>query len=249
MKKLSCMLFILMFPLLGLAQTRPAIEWVTVPGGTFMMGSPETEEMRGTDEVLHPVTVSSFQMSKYEITFEQYDQFCEATGKVKPDDRGYGRSRRPVMGVSWEEARAFAEWMGCRLPTEAEWEYACRAGSTTPFSSGQKLSVLAANFWSYDPDNIVYPDAMETKPVGMFEANSFGLMDMYGNVYEWCSDYYGNYPSTAQTNPVGPASGTGRIFRGGDCRAHSGLCRSAFRGSSSFPDYRHCLIGIRLVKK
>lgn len=230
------------------AQQRPVIQWVNIPGGTFVMGSPEDEVMRGLDERTHTVSLNGFQMSATEVTFQQYDAFCDATNHAKPVDNGFGRGQRPVIHVSYEDAKAFAEWMGCRLPTEAEWEYACRGGSGATYSFGNSISPLDANMWEYDPSHVVYPEQMETKTVGVYSPNAFGLYDMHGNVYEWCSDWYGDYPGSAQTNPQGPSSGSGRVFRGGDCGAHKGLCRSAFRGSSSFRDYNKCLIGIRLVR-
>ena len=102
------------------ANTKPNIEWVTIPAGSFIMGSPTDEGERGSDETQHKVSLSTFKMSKYEITFEQYDVFCEATGRYKPFDEYWGRDKRPVINVSWNDAEAFAKWMNCRLPTEAE---------------------------------------------------------------------------------------------------------------------------------
>jgi len=229
---------------------KPVIEWIEIPAGTFMMGSPASEVNRKSDEIQHPVTLSAFRISRYQITFEQYDLFCEAVKKEKPIDEGWGRKNRPIIHVNWFDATAFAEWMGCRLPTEAEWEYACRAGTTTPFSTGENLTTAQANYNGNFPYHN-YPKGIfraRTVPVGSFDPNPWGLYDMHGNVWEWCNDWYDNFPSTEQTDPAGPESGTFRIFRGGGWRNYAQLCRSAFR-YKYFPDHRHFNIGFRLVSK
>ena len=123
---------------------KPTIEFVDIPGGTFMMGSPVTEKERQDDEIQHEVTLSAFKMSKYCITYAQYDEFCEATGRKKP--WGFKRGNMPVSQITWYDAQAFAEWMGCRLPTEAEREYATRANTTTPFYTGDSLTLDQAYF-------------------------------------------------------------------------------------------------------
>jgi formylglycine-generating enzyme required for sulfatase activity len=144
-----------------------------------------------------------------------------------------------VINISWDDATAFAKWMGCRLPTEAEWEYACRAGSTTPFNTGENLTTSQANYGSD-----------QTRTVGTLTSNAFGLYDMHGNVWEWCSDWHGDYPSSPQTNPKGPSDGpltTLRVIRGGswnDKAPH--FCRSASRNKNR-PGSVYLNIGFRLV--
>jgi formylglycine-generating enzyme required for sulfatase activity len=227
------------------------VEWVDIPAGTFMMGSPKTEMERGENEgPQHQVTLSGFKMSKYAVTFAQYDAFCEATGRSKPSGEGWGRGNRPVIKVSWDDATAFAEWMGCRLPTEAEWEYACRAGTSTPFNTGDCLSTAQANYSGNNPySNCVKGSYLgRTQPVGSYAPNAWGLYDMHGNVWEWCSDWYGSYSSFHQTNPTGPASGSYRVLRGGCWFNFGRNCRSAFRHyivPYNRYDYDGC--GFRLV--
>jgi len=230
---------------------KPEIEWANIPEGTFMMGAPAGEVEREKDETPHQVTISAFKMSKYEVTFNQYDAFCEATGREKPGDEGWGRGRRPVINISWDDANAFATWLGCRLPTEAEWEYACRAGSATvlPFNTGDNLTTQQANYNGYISYNGnafgVY--RLKTVPVGSFAPNAWGLYDMHGNVCEWCSDWYAYYSNASQTDPKGPASGIRKILRGGSWCARAGRCRSAFR-DGTYPESRISRCGIRLVK-
>ena len=207
-----------MFLSASFGQNKPNIEWVDIPAGTFIMGSPKSEFKRQDDERQHHVTLSAFKMSKYEVTFEQYDLFCDATGRKRPSDNGWGRGNRPVVNIGWDDATAFAEWMGCRLPTEAEWEYACRDGKTTPFSTGDTLTTSHANFNGiYYINNTAIGEYREkTLPVGSFAPNAWGLYDMHGNVWEWCSDWYGVYSKKAQINPKGPISGDRRVIRGGN---------------------------------
>lgn len=243
MKNLLVLLLFLIFDTSTLfAQNKPVIEWVDIPAGTFVMGSPVTEKGREDNEAQHQVTLSAFKMSKYEVTFEQYDVFCEATGRKKPDDNGV-RGNHPVVNVSWNDANDFAQWMGCRLPTEAEWEYSCRAGSTTIFNSGDCLSKAVANFGcGFSQIGCCTP----TLPVGSLAPNVWGLYDMHGNVWEWCLDWYSTYPKTLQVNPAGPTTGTQRICRGGGWYWTEGDCRSAERNPLS-PNELNYFMGFRLV--
>lgn len=229
---------------------KPIIEMMTVLDGTFTMGSPENEAGRISDELQHDVILKSFRISKYEITFEQYDAFCDATKRKKPDDNGWGRGKRPVVNVTWNDANAFAKWMDCRLPTEAEWEYACRAGSATAFSTGACISTKQANF----NGTIGYNDCAKgetstmTKEAGSFAPNKFMIYDMHGNVWEWCSDWYGPYEKFSQKNPKGPDFGDEKVYRGGSWSNVSSICRSACRGHMS-PEMSSNDVGFRIVTR
>jgi hypothetical protein len=141
------------------------------------MGSktPEISLLKKSD-LQRKINIKAFKMSKYEITFDQFDQFCLATARKKPRDK-WGRGKMPVHLVTWNDAKSFADWMGCRLPTGAEWEYACRAGTTTPYNTGEEINSSQANI-----------KGKGTMPVGSFAPNAWGLYDMHGNVWEWCSN-------------------------------------------------------------
>jgi sulfatase modifying factor 1 len=227
---------------------KPNIEFVDIPAGTFTMGSPSSEKERQDDELQHEVTLSAFKMSKYCITYEQYDLFYEATGRKKP----WGRERGnfPVTQVTWYDANAFAKWMGCRLPTEAEWEYAARANTTTPFYTGDCLTSEQANFNGKEP----YINCEKGKnrkialPVGSFPPNPFGLYDMHGNIWEWTNDWYGEYDVNNKNNPKGPDTGTKKVDRGGGFYDPAWRCRSACRGGGTPPGNKGTGTSFRLVK-
>ena len=161
-------------------------EMVTIPAGSFQMGY----AWRGKEEPIHEVRIASFELSKYEVTFEEYDAFTDATGRERAYDAGWGRGRRPVFGVSWDDAVAYTQWLSSqtgenyRLPSEAEWEYAARAGSTTHYSWGDDLGHNRANCRNCGSQW----DGKKTAPVGSFSANRWGLHDMHGNVHEWVQD-------------------------------------------------------------
>jgi formylglycine-generating enzyme required for sulfatase activity len=227
---------------------KPVVEWVSIAEGRFMMGSLASDVKGQQKDEQHEVELSAFMMGKYAVSFEQYDMYCEAVGCEKPDDNGWGRGKRPVINVNWYDAKAFADFMGCRLPTEAEWEYACRAGSTTKFYTGNTIAPSVANFRGGDPYNTeATKDFMgKTMPVGSYAPNAWGLYDMHGNVCEWCMDFFSEFSSERVRNPRGPLSGKLKIARGGDWSSFADVIYSASR-YFSFPDEKSQCLGFRLV--
>jgi len=224
-------------------QGNPLPNMVRIQGGTFMMGSPKSEVGRETNEKRHSVTVSSFMMSRYEVTVEEYEEFCKSTGKAMPDAPSFNANwqdkKHPMVYVSWDDATAYCAWMSkttgntYRLPTEAEWEYACRAGSPTPFTTGDNLTTDQANYNGEQPYNGnkkgVYHG--KTLPVGSLSANAYGLYDMHGNVWEWTASLYKN--------------STNRVLRGGSWNNFASNCRVAYRNYCT-PGYHNSDIGFRL---
>ncbi len=201
-----------------------------VPAGTFTMGSPEDEAGRDDDEgPQHRVTVSAFRMLRHEVMNAQYRRLVPDHQKEEPPDW-------PVTEVSWYDAAAFAAWLGARLPTEAEWEYAARGGTT-----GARYGEFDEVAW-YDENNGAGPG-----PVMEKKANAWGLHDMLGNVWEWCADWYGEYAAPPQTDPTGPKGGAGRVLRGGSWSGPARVLRSADR-SWDVPGLRVGYIGFRVVR-
>ena len=234
--------------------------FIWIPPGTFTMGSPSTEEDRGVDEGPQTlVTISKgFWMSKYELTQAEY----VAVVGVNPSDFS-SEAQRPVETVSWADATNYcaklttreltagrlATGYEYRLPTEAEWEYACRAGTITATAYGESLSSTQANFNGVYPYGGAAPGLYldTTTKVGAYAPNAWGLYDMHGNVWEWCSDWYArSLPGGEVTDPKGPATGENRVLRGGGWRYSAVVCRSAARGFYS-PAGRVNGFGIRLV--
>lgn len=177
-----------------------------------------------------------------------YDWGLHYTGSQWVPVAGY--ENHPVINVTWYGATEFATYAGGTLPTEAQWEYACRGNTTTPFNTGACLTNAQANYyWAYPYSTCtntvtIYPGA--TQAVGSYTANAYGLHDMHGNVWEWCGDWYGSYPTTAQTNPTGATTGSSRVSRGGSWSRTAQYCRSAFRYYDG-PDYSDGAIGFRVV--
>jgi formylglycine-generating enzyme required for sulfatase activity len=229
---------------------------VYMPPDKFMMGSPPNEKGRYSDEgPQHRVEISrGFYMGVTEVTQAQYRAIMGSNpSHFKGDEK-----ELPVESISWNDAAEFCkklsqkEGKAYRLPTEAEWEYACRAGTTTPFNTGETISTEQANY----NGNYVYGTGRKgvyrgkTIAVGSFEANAFGLYDMHGNVWEWCSDWYDtDYYSKSGDLAVDPENTQktdSRVFRGGLWSAYPGFCRSASRDGSAL-DYRSSSIGFRVV--
>lgn len=219
-----------------------------IPAGTFLMGSPQDEPERGRDEQQHSVTISRpFYMGATLVTAAEYQT-------VTGGRPAHGREGKLPAEVSWRDAVRFCKALSqntgrmFRLPTEAEWEYACRAGTTTPFNTGALITTDQAN---YD-GKFVYPGGQpgiyrhEPTPVRTFKPNAWGLYDMHGNAYQWCSDWYGKYPAGPVTDPQGPNSGADRVIRGGKYGSGPRYIRSAARYSYT-PNNASVVFGFRIV--
>jgi formylglycine-generating enzyme required for sulfatase activity len=224
----------------------PAMIWL--PGGTFTMGDDWSD--RDNEKPAHPVTLSHFGIGQYPITFAEYDRFCEAIGREKPNDRNWGRDRRPVIYVSWDDTQAYCRWLSqqtsqdYRLLTEAQWEYACRAGSEAAYCFGDDENQLRDHAW-YGEDW----GKGSTHPVGEKQGNAWGLHDLHGNVWEWVGDWYASdyYRQSPSENPSGPESGSSRVIRGGSWYDDAEGCRSAYRYRRG-PGSRGYDLGFRLAR-
>jgi len=264
------------------SQEAAPLEMVAIPSGSFLMGSPETESERYDDESpQHEVTVQSFFLSKYPITQAQWREVArlpQVNRELDPDQSGFKGDRLPVESVSWQRAVEFCDRLSAvtgrtyRLPTEAEWEYACRAGTTTPFHLGETITTHLANY-----DGSVYQqeskgqDRKQTTNVGSFPPNAFGLYDMHGNVWEWCLDHWHENYDGAPTDGsawldqsvlltetrerittessdslTAEDEGESHVIRGGSWYFNPGYCRSAYR-YGIHPVDRSSNIGFRVV--
>ena len=239
-----------------LADGRPGPAMVVIPAGTYVMGSPEDEPERYSDEDQRTVTIKQpFLLGETAVTFAEYDRFCDAEGvqergwlknlfsnntrPQKPNDRGWGRGDRPVINVSWHDANAYCQWLSeqtgeyYHLPSEEQWEYACRAGTTGPFWFGDQITTDQVNYNGDRP----YADGSkgevrgQTVPVKALPANSWGLYQMHGNVWEWCEDERGEY----------------RVLRGGSWFRYGWNARSAQR-NAHHPGFRDVDYGFRLAR-
>jgi len=250
------------------------MKFVLIPAGAFMMGSPSSEPNRDSDETQHRVTLTKpYYMQTTEVTQGQWKAVMGtmtmtiARGCLFPTHHQVETSKNPsyfnscgddcpVENVSWNDCQLFIQKLNkkegtneYRLPTEAEWEYACREGTTTPFNTGNCLSTHNGNY------NGNYPYVgcskgqyrMGPLPVASFSPNAWGLYDMHGNVSEWCAGWYGEYLNKAVTNPEGPVSGTYRVLRGGSWGIDENGCRSANRYRPT-PGVKSNTYGFRLAR-
>jgi formylglycine-generating enzyme required for sulfatase activity len=245
----------------------PAMVWLR--GGQFTMGQDDSQW--DWEKPAHPVEVSAFSIGQYPLTFDEYDRFCEDTSREKPNDQGWGRGRRPVINISWDDAQAYCNWLNgqqktgtYRLLTEAEWEFACRAGSETRWSCGDNEKQLVGYAWYFENAQ------GKTHPVGEKKPNAWQLHDMHGNVWEWCADWFdentyeeraaptsraaqsrsdgrGEAAAAYIVDPTGPGTGSRRVVRGGSWNRGAGDCRSAYR-SGGGPSDRYDDLGFRLSR-
>ncbi len=242
-------------------------DWmVFVEGGTYTQGSPDAEPGRSFDEgPRREVSVSAFLLAKREVTFDEYDEYCSATGKPRPDDKGWGRWSRPVINLTWRDAVEYCNWRskkdgmkpaylvagntvtcdwavdGYRLPTEAEWEYAARGGKKArglPYSGGGDPELVA--WYNLNSGN-------RTHPGGGKDPNELGLHDMSGNVWEWCWDWYAGYPPGRTGDPRGPDDAALRVVRGGSYFNVASNLRPAKRWFVD-PAHKFDYLGFRLAR-
>ena len=243
---------------------------VLIPAGKFQMGSPETEAERETKELLHEVSISKpFYMGAYEVTQAEWQKVTGKASQALFDAKNGGGPDHPVENVKWYDMVDWCNRLSAlpaekkagrtyRLPTESEWEYACRAGTTTPFHYGKSLASTESNFNGTFPygDAAKGPYLRRTEKVGSHTPNAWGLYDMHGNVAEWCSDWYDPdyYRDSPKADPKGPPKGVlptdykdfYRVARGGCWLDEARACRSAYR-FRAMPHDAYQLIGFRVV--
>jgi formylglycine-generating enzyme required for sulfatase activity len=263
-KRYTIVTFIYLFIIIcgikeALAQETPekftnsqGMDFVLIPPGSFMMGSPMDEFQRKNNEKPHHVTITKgFYLQTTEITQEQWKNI------MGENPSKFNRCPKcPVEFISWFDTQVFIQKLNqlehttkYRLPTEAEWEYACRANTDTPFYFGDYLSTDQANYNGNHPipGSPKGINRNHTIVVKSFPANQFGLYDMHGNVYEWCQDWYGEYSAEPTIDPSGIPSGYSRVSRGGGMSSYARRCRSANR-TKHLPGYVNFYIGVRLAK-
>lgn len=226
----------------------PGPQMVKIEGGWFDMGSNEGDN---DEKPVHRVYVDSFAIARYEITFDEFDRFCEMTNRPKPEDNGWGRGKRPVINVSWTDAGEYCNWLSSitgskfRLPTEAEWEFAAKGGNKNSgfrFSGSDNIDEVGWNSGN---------SGGNTHEAGTRKPNELDLYDMNGNVWEWCSDWYNEnyYGASPKENPRGPASGLYHTLRGGSWYSYgSRVCRTTVRVRDT-QDYKDNTAGFRVVRE
>jgi len=251
------------------AVSSPDMIWL--PGGTFTMGSPEGFG-EDREHPAHEVTLSHYAVGQHPVTVGEFRRFVAATGYRTEAEEGDGAyvydkkgdwnqkedaswlnpylsqdDTHPVVCISWNDAHAYCRWLSDQtgqtygLLTEAQWEHACRAGSDAAYSFGDDAEKLGAYAWYIDNAG----DG--TRPVGEKRPNGWHLYDMHGNIWEWCSDWYGDYPGEVEQDPNGPESGSNRVVRGGSWYYDADYCRSAYRYGLE-PSDRRGILGFRLSR-
>lgn len=237
------------------------IEMVVINPGSGKLGSPDFEKKRARSENPMRDTFINyrFEVSKYEITFDQWDKCVQSGGCAghKPDDKGWGRGKRPVINVSYNDAKNFVKWLNgktgqnYRLLSEAEWEYVARAGQDGPFGNGYDMSAQYANFDGKAPygSGAKGPYLRKTQPVGQYEPNAFGVYDMHGNVYEWVEDCWNpnHSGSIGDGSPRTDGDCKFRVMKGGSWVTHGYQTRAAAR-IRYVMDYRYDDYGIRIAR-
>ncbi|MGD9034322.1 MAG: formylglycine-generating enzyme family protein [Desulfobacteraceae bacterium] len=238
------------------------MEFVLIPAGTFMMGSPPGEPRRNKDEVKHQVTISKpFYMQTTEVTVKQWRALMgkKFFGLFR---RKKGEGNKPIVKVSWFDSVDFVKKLNdlnqgvYRLPTEAEWEYASRAGSQKAYSWGKDIDCTKAMYSNNTLKSEECVDYVKSKglktdgpaPVKSYPPNAWGLYDMHGNVWEWVQDWYGDYPPSAVVDPQGVETGKERVRRGGSWFKYGRACRSANR-NFAHPATKHNTLGFRVVRE
>ncbi|WP_295434456.1 SUMF1/EgtB/PvdO family nonheme iron enzyme [uncultured Thiodictyon sp.] len=233
-------------------------EMVLIPPGSFLMGAPASDgQASASEKPQHRVSIARpFAIGRYVVTFDEYDRFCAATGCAKPSDKGWGRGRRPVINVSWNDSVAYCVWLSeqtgrqYRLPTEAEWEYAARAGTATRWSFGDDESALGDYAWFRGNTCVPILIAGKTHQVGEKRPNPWGLYDIHGNVWDWVQDsYHSNYAGAPADGVEWSESCTTarRVLRGGSWGNSAGGTRVSDR-NWLVPDYRSGGFGLRLAQ-
>ncbi|HNR69636.1 MAG TPA: formylglycine-generating enzyme family protein [bacterium] len=223
---------------------KTGIEFVLVRGGSFDMGD-TFGDGQDDEKPVHRVTVGDFYLGKTEVTVGQYRAFCSATGRSMPDAPSWGwQDNHPIVRVTWKDATAFCKWAGLRLPIEAEWEYAAREGGKKVKWSGTSIESQLGDYAWYNSNS-----GRTTHAVAGKKANSLGLYDMSGNVWEWCADWYASdyYQESPSRDPQGPSSGEYRVLRGGSWGNNPGRCRASSRGRNN-PDGRANGNGFRVAR-
>ena len=245
MKKNSFLIFLLALTIFLPTFCQQDDYWIKVEGGQFEMGCNNNEKDCYPDEQpKHSIKVNSFLIGKTEVTVKEYRAYCQKTGKAMPPEPSYGwHDDFPIVNITWHEAFDYAQYMDCRLPTEAEWEFAARGGNFSKgyiYSGSNDWNEVA---WSYENSEQSAHKVSSKKP------NELGIYDMSGNAWEWCSDNYEifYYQSSPANNPQGPEKGLGKVNRGG-CYAFDYSLLNVHHRRCSAPSAKGTGTGMRLVK-